>query len=327
MRLKTQDGILNESQDFPISYRMMWPEKMENPAPGVVFAPGFGSSLQTSSYIQESLERVAELGAVAISFNYSHIKVKPNNDVDTGKLTCENADDDFRRVLDFAKNNPMIDNKKLVGMGCSFGANTMFRVKDMDLAAYIAFSLVPDFIKPFQEKLTQQKRLLWKMSQYFLGAGTKQVIDGHVQEISYQLFEQAEKINLQERVSDIKQPVTLIHGTEDILASVDDIKALQQSMTQSSNINVHFIEGAGHKFQDQPKKGELFSELQQAISLAQKSFLSLFSVSAQDTTAPAESGIAGLTLPNLALNIPPLLQFPPLGAASTTGNRGMNLAL
>lgn len=325
MRLKTEDGVLNDSRNFPISYRMMWPEKMENPAPGVVFAPGFGSSLQTSSYIQESLERVAEMGAVAISFNYSHIKVKPNNDVDTGKLTCENADDDLRRMLDFAKNNPMIDAGKLVGMGCSFGANTLFRVKDMDLAAYIAFSLVPDFIKPFQEKLTHQKRLLWKMSQYFLGAGTKQVIDGHVQEISYQLFEQAEKINLQERVSDITQPVTLIHGTEDILASVDDIKALKESMTQSSNINVHFIEGAGHKFKDQPKKGELFSELQQAISVAQKSFLNLFTTSAEETTASVDNSASGILLPKLAMNIPPLLQFPTMGTA--TGTHGMNLAL
>lgn len=275
MRLQSKDGVLDGVDNPPITYRMMWPEKLDKPAPGVVLAPGFGSSLQTSAYIQESLERVAELGAVAISFNYSHIKVKSDDEVDTARLTCENADDDLRRVLAFAKENPMIDAKKMVGMGCSFGAHTMFRVKDMDMAAFIAFSLVPDFGKPFQDKLTESKRFLWKMTQRFFGRGTKQMIDGYIQEINYNLFEQAENFDLHENLRDITQPVTLIHGTEDILAAVEDI----QQLTVARNVQAHFIQGAGHKFKAEPSNNGV-SELQQAIFVAQRAFLKLFSTTA-----------------------------------------------
>lgn len=302
MGLFVQTGILQDSGNLPISYRMMWPEKPDSSIPAVILAPGFGSSLQTSPYIEHSLKHVAALGAVAVSFNYSHTSVK-DKVVDTGKLTCENAEDDVRRMIDFARSNSMVDPDSVVGMGCSFGAHTLLRLKDESLAAYILFSLVPDFAKPFQDKLTPQKRMLWKLSQSLFGRGTRQMISGDVQEINYHLFEQAEKFDIKKKVQELKKPLTIIHGTEDILASVDDIKALQQN----PGTNVHFIEGAGHAFSLEPKKGDTKSELQQAIQFAQQSFLNLFTKQARQVTELITGPVADIGLNDNIQNFVPAL--------------------
>lgn len=288
MQLKTKNGNIKSSdRNLPISYRMVWPKNLEYPAPAVVFVPGFGSSLQTSDYIQKSLKHIAQSGAIAIGFNYSNIKVKKNMEVDTAKLTCENADEDLRRVLDFARNNEMVDVQKIVGMGCSFGGHTLFRSDDKDLAAYLAFSLVPDFGKPFKDKLTETKLRIWRMSQKYFNRGTKQMIDGSMQEINFYLYDQACKVDLREKISSIKQPITLIHGTNDILASVDDIQDLQQYMANSVDAKVHFINGAGHKFNDNVQHGMDTSELGQAIALAKTQFTRLFSKNGSQIMDPA----------------------------------------
>lgn len=289
MTLNTEDGRIHSPGSLPISYRMMWPKNAKKELPAVVFAPGFGSSLETSAYIDQTLKHIAQSGAVAISFNYSHTPVKDGK-VDTGKLTCRNAEDDVRRVVHFAQNSPLVQNNKIIGMGCSFGANTLLRLQDPAFASYIMMALVPDLLKPFRAYMTPSKRVLWKMSQYMLGRGAKQVIEGDVQEINYQLYEQAEKLDMHRLVGAINKPVTFIQGTHDPLGTMDDIIRMGNAMHASPNVQMHFIQGAGHAFDVKRKEGQEHSELRQVMALTRETLTS-FLVNEDDVAPKKRIGL------------------------------------
>lgn len=281
--MRLEEGHFLNSRGIPLRYRLALPDAAnpKKPLPTVVFAHGFGGSID-SPYIVDSLPHLTGINAAAFCFNFTN---PCKNKIDTSKLTPSVALDDMTCAFNFVKQKDNLDAQKIAGIAASFGAYTMMRyaVQDPALLGMILYSSVPDPVKPFRKLLTHAKELLWRM------AGTiQQPIEGDMCAIAYRCYRELIRINMAQDVApNITQNVTFVHGTRDDLASVDDIAAFRNNMTQAQSVDIHVLDGAGHCFAMKPRAGQERSDFEQAIAHTQDALLNLFGAQSSDTTQPS----------------------------------------
>lgn len=253
--------------------------------PVVMLVHGFGGSIN-SAYIKRSLHKIIEAGAAAFSFNFTNLN--PSR-VDTSDLTPDNALQDMRAAFEFIKKHPSVDASRILGVGASFGAYTLMRYEaenhDEALKGLVLLSVVPIPLKPFDRFLTPAKKRFWR----WVGHVVHEV-DGLKCRISYKLYDECSRIDILGEVAPkIHKPVVIVNGDRDILASVDDIRALEKSLNASPHVAVNILEGAEHEFSYIPRNGEMLSEFEKAVQHVQGAIAYHF---ASEPVAPKEPSAA-----------------------------------
>jgi len=267
--MQIEEGSFKNPKNLDLNYRLMLPYESENSNaekfPVVLLVHGFGGSIN-SAYIKRSLAKITECGAAAFSFNFTNLGTTR---VDTSSLTPENALEDLYTAINFIRNHPRIDASRMLGVGASFGAYTLLRyeaeAQDDALKAMVLHSVVPVPLKPFQKLLTPAKIRFWRLLGHIA-----QEIDGFKCRISYKLYDECSRINILADVAPkIKKPVTLIHGDCDFLTSVDDLRDLQHALSASPEVKIYIMQGAEHEFGYVPRKGQIYSDFEQAVMYVQ----------------------------------------------------------
>ena len=286
--MQIEEGTFKNPKGLDLRYRLMLPYEGENgnmePFPVVVLVHGFGGSID-SAYIKRSLHKITECGAAAFSFNFTNLG---KDRVDTSNLTPENALADLYTAMAFIKNHPRIDATRIIGVGASFGAYTLLRyeaaAQDESLKALVLHSVVPVPLKPFAKLFTPAKLRFWRL----LGH-VAQEIDGFRCRISYKLYDECSRINILADVAPkITKPVTLIHGDCDYLTSVDDLRDLQNALSASPEVKIYLMQGAEHEFGYVPRKGQIYSEFEQAVMYVQTMIREIFTESKTAAMPPLQ---------------------------------------
>lgn len=268
--MQIEEGSFKNPRNIDLKYRLMLPYEHEadenHKFPLVILVHGFGGSIN-SAYIKRALHKVSECGVAAFSFNLTNMH--KGTGVDTSNLTPENALEDLKTAMEFIKHHPKIDASRIVGVAASFGAYTLMRyeaeMQDDALKALILFSAVPVPLKPFEKYLTPVKMRFWRMIGH-----VAQEVDGFKCRISYKLYEECKRIDILGDVAPkITKPVTLVHGDNDILTSLEDLYMLKNALRKSPEVNTYVMHGAEHEFGYIPRTGHEHSEFEQAVSYVQ----------------------------------------------------------
>ena len=266
--MQVDAGILKKKKNKDIAYCCAFPNG-EGPFPALMILPGFGNSFMVDEYLGK-IQLHATLAGYATIVMDPSANILVDNEVDTRLVTYNNYKEDIKIVAENIQDHPNIDNEKIMVAGTSFGAHQGMQLMSENYDVFsggIFYSLVPDLVKPFRERLTPDTERLWRMNQSVTGHGYKCVVDTKTREFNYKLYKQASKLDLFESAKAITKPVTIIMGPNDRLVTPPDILRLGDNMEQCRELSINFIKDAGHCFDLEPKPGEDVSQFDWALRL------------------------------------------------------------
>ena len=245
--------IKNHSGDI-INTDLRYNKELKN-IPLVIFCHGF-KGFKDWGCFPYMMDKIAEAGNFAISFNFSYNGVGENdNDMSDFSRLERFADNTFSKELDdlgcvidhFEKNkekyNYDFENLILIGHSRGGGIAILKAGEDKRIKKLITLATVHTFWR-YSENLLKK----WKEQGYFevLNSRTNQMMRQN-----YVLIEDLEKnrmrLDIESEMDKIRIPVMLIHGEQDISVDYSSSDILFNTGTKE-NKKLRLIPNAGHTF-------------------------------------------------------------------------------
>lgn len=248
LKIKNKHGD-NLNTDF------RFPEPGSEKLPLVILCHGF-KGFKDWGCFPYIMDRVAEEGNFAVSFNFSYNGTGENDsdqsDFTRLELFAENTFtrelDDLGCIIDYLfenreKFNYDTDNISLIGHSRGGGIAILRTSEDKRIGKLIVLSSVCNFNR-YSDTLKNK----WKEVGYFevINSRTNQMM-----RMNYTLIEDLEKnkerLDIQKAISKINVPLMIIHGTQDVTVDYSNAEDLY-SRSNKENAKLILLENTGHTF-------------------------------------------------------------------------------
>ena len=232
-----------------------FPESGAEKLPLVILCHGF-KGFKDWGCFPYMMERIAEEGNFAVSFNFSY-NGTGENDVDQSDFTrldlfAENTFsrelDDLGSIIDYLfenkeKYNYDTGNITLTGHSRGGGIAILKTAEDKRISKLVVLSSVCNF-----DRYSDTLKKKWKEVGYFevINSRTNQMM-----RLNYTLIEDLiknkERLDIQKAISEITVPVMIIHGAQDITVDYSNAEDLY-SRSDKDKTKLFLIENTGHTF-------------------------------------------------------------------------------
>lgn len=232
-----------------------FPESGTEKLPLVILCHGF-KGFKDWGCFPYMMERIAEEGNFAVSFNFSY-NGTGENDVDQSDFTrldlfAENTFsrelDDLGSIIDYLfenkeKYNYDTGNITLTGHSRGGGIAILKTAEDKRISKLVVLSSVCNF-----DRYSDTLKKKWKEVGYFevINSRTNQMM-----RLNYTLIEDLiknkERLDIQKAISEITVPVMIIHGAQDITVDYSNAEDLY-SRSDKEKTKLFLIENTGHTF-------------------------------------------------------------------------------
>ncbi len=245
----SKDTYFSNGQPHKLKATFHYPDGVDprESRPTVIVGHGLGGS-KDGPHVMESVGLITSAGYNVFAYNLRGAHpVTP----DTSGLTPQNMINDVRCAAEFAAGHRSVDPDNIVALNFSYTAHGV-----------LAYSAKPDSVKfkgivanstvvrpleadMFQRALKKIGRLpAWRTFGYYTAP-----IGGHRCKLPYEVYTHFSdpKNDLVKNIApNVACPVVLIHGTEDPLAPIDQIRELAGALTHKT---LYEIQGAKHDMQ------------------------------------------------------------------------------
>jgi dienelactone hydrolase len=227
--------------------------KSAEPMPLVIFCHGFKGFKDWGGF-PYLMNKLAEAGFFAVSFNFSCNGVSKKNPLDFTRLdlfaenTFSKELEDLRLVINYFFDNASgynIDKNKIALIGHSRGGGTAIlqTAEDKRIKALLTLAAVSHFGRYGKE---HKKR--WKEKGYFEieNTRTKQMMKLNISLLE-DIEKNKDKLNIIKAASNIDIPWLIIHGKEDLSVKYNEAEELFEK-TNKKKAELLLIENTGHTF-------------------------------------------------------------------------------
>lgn len=221
----------------------------------VIFCHGY-KGFKDWGFWEQAARAFNAAGHHFIKFNFSHNGGTPEQPIDFPDLEAFAMNnftkemDDLQTVINWSLNGaaaavdlPAFNQLTLVGHSRGGGIVTLKAAEEDRVNRVITWAAVSDFKARFGD---QEARAWWKKNGviHVENSRTKQQMPHY-----YQFYEDfmanEERFTIKRAVSGLKQPLLIIHGTEDPTVSIEEARALN-SWNEQAHLKI--IPGADHVF-------------------------------------------------------------------------------
>lgn len=230
-------------------------------SPLIIFAHGFKGFKDWGGF-PYMMNKFAEAGFVAVSFDFSHNGTAADTPMDFTKLDlfANNSHsielEDLGTVIDHFYSNAdkyKIDKSRIALIGHSRGGAAVIlkSASDKRVKALVTLASVADV-----NRYTEKQREQWRKKGYIEipNTRTNQMMRMNVSFLN-DIENNTEKLDIKKAVSKLKIPYLIIHGKEDLAVKVTDAEALY-SIADKDMTELVIIDGTGHTFGvEHPFKG------------------------------------------------------------------------
>lgn len=237
----------------------------------VIFAHGFNGFKDWGGF-PYMMEQLAEGGYYAISFNFSHNGVSKETPMDFNRLdlfaqnTFSKELDDLNTVINYFDDNSKehkinINSLALIGHSRGGGAVILQTARDKRIKALVTLASVS-----YNERYGKEQIRRWKEQGYFEieNGRTKQMMRMNVTLLE-DIETNSEKLNIKKAISEIKVPVLIIHGKEDLAVKSEEAIALYEN-SDKTNTELVILENTGHTFGITHPPGEITPAFEEVIT-------------------------------------------------------------
>lgn len=247
--------ILNNSNNEPLSIDFRYPDSNNKGIPILIFCHGF-KGFKDWGCFPYMLDSISNEGIFCVSFNFSRNgtdNTQPNPTEFTrldlfAKNTFSTELDDLNFVLDYLESEKEyygydFDSLTLAGHSRGGGISIIKAATDNRIKKLITLASVASF-----DRYGNETRKRWKEDGFIevLNTRTKQKM-----RLNYTLLEDVEKnhkkLDILEAMSEIKIPVLIVHGKEDLAVDYSEAEALY-SICPSATKTLELFENTGHTF-------------------------------------------------------------------------------
>jgi len=225
------------------------------PKPVIVFLHGFKGFKDWGTFPLIA-EILSDAGFVVVKVNFSHNGVTPNDPVDFTDLDAfaENRFsyelDDVKDVIDYIQSTSFrvpsaeINTDRIHLIGHSRGGATaiIYAADDERIQSVCGWAAVCNL----EDRWSQGALDLWKEAGITFVPNSR---TGQDMPLKYDLvqdyLDNKERMNVCRRLEQMRQPVLLIHGTEDETVPLADTRKATEAI---QHVNLKIIEGANHVF-------------------------------------------------------------------------------
>lgn len=226
-----------------------------NQKPIILFVHGF-KGFKDWGHFNLIADYFAKKGFVYVKLNLSHNGTNPENPIDFvdldafGKNNFSIELDDLGYVIDYLfSDNPVIhmneidlDKLNLIGHSRGGGLVLLKTAEDKRVKKVVTFAAIHDLEKRWPQSFIDD----WK------DKGVQYVYNGRTEQdmpLYYQLVEDflanSDRLNIPERVKEIKVPLLITHGTEDVTL---DVSMANELASWNKGAELCIIEEANHVF-------------------------------------------------------------------------------
>lgn len=215
--------------------------------PAVILVQGFGMDMHENKNSHDEIAlKLNEAGIATIQFDFSY-----HNYVDessTKELSVPKRADEVNQVIDFVSQLPQMNKEKIGLLGMSLGVSTVLMCKYEDvksLALISGLGFKPEeFIRRFEARGAKINR-----------TGDSQLprSNGKSTIVSADFWPGIEAINQLERVKNINLPVLAVHGSNDLIFSTENAKAVFDNIP-STHKQFKLFEQGDHGIIEVPKQ-------------------------------------------------------------------------
>lgn len=267
-KTKIQHFSIRSTLDRIISSTLCAP-KESSYLPLVIFAHGFKGFKEWGGF-PFMMEKLAENGYAAVSFDFSMNGVSPDSPSDFTRLDLFASNthsielDDLKTVIDHFYDNAMqfnIDRNRIALLGHSRGGGAVILKSSEDerIKAIAALASVADV-----NRYTEEQKKKWREKGYIEipNARTGQMMRMNVSFLD-DIEQNSLRLDITGAMRKLKIPALIIHGKEDFAVKYTDALKLYENSNKAIT-GLHIIENTGHTFGiEHPFKGttKAFEEL------------------------------------------------------------------
>jgi dienelactone hydrolase len=220
------------------------PERPGNSSPAVILVHGFGYYKEEDGMYDDIARLLVEADMIVYRFDFTGCG---ESEGDYSLITFTDLVDDFNRILEFVKSEPMVDVKRIGVVGQSMGGPVVLAAKAQVQALVLlgAFHDVPDLISKHMGKGYNPNGISIRKH----ADGTKTVMRPQ--------FWQNLKINppnLLKKVKNMDRPALFVWGTNDSIVPNGQVKELYEKYGGLKTMK--YIEDADHGYE--PKRQQLY---------------------------------------------------------------------
>ncbi len=215
------------------------------PRPCLIVCHGFAGTKIGGS------RRFVEFSRYAVTHNLSVFRFdfagSGDSDGDLVDLTLDRELEDLEAAIDLVRTIDGIDPNAIGLVGHCLGAVTVIResAKNSEIYKTVAWA-------PFTDLSGTVMRLIGEDSFSILEDGDESefLYHGELMTCGPEILKQSFELNMLKEVEQAKQPLLIIHGTEDATVPLQEVKQLveQAQMTSKNPPKLQIIEGAHHSF-------------------------------------------------------------------------------
>ncbi|MGK7388988.1 MAG: alpha/beta hydrolase family protein [Candidatus Cyclobacteriaceae bacterium M2_1C_046] len=281
--IQKQFTILSSHHDRPILIDVRHLPKKET-MPMIIFCHGF-KGFKDWGHFNHIASDFARRGYIFVKFNFSHngttvehpvdfddLEAFGNNNISTELNDLEDVIDAFLKGNEQTKQMP-IDKDKVFLIGHSRGGGVVIlkTFEDDRIKGTSAWAPVHNFEDRYSEEELKQ----WKNEGvlYVENSRTKQNMPLYYQ-LAEDILNNPERTRIPEALKNLKQPLQVIHGSEDEALDFRKSKDMQQLNPQ---IDLHIIDGGTHTFGGSHpwKEDSLPSDTKEAVDRTDRFFQEL----------------------------------------------------
>lgn len=217
----------------------------DEPRPCLIVCHGFAGTKIGGS------RRFVEFARYAIKHNFSVLRFdfagSGDSDGDLVDLTLDKELEDLEAAIDLVITRDSINTNAIGLVGHCLGGVTVIResARNPRIHKTVAWA-------PFTDLSGTVMRLIGEDSFSILKEGDESefIYHGELMKCGSKIINESFKLNMLKEVEQINQPLLIIHGTEDAIVPLQEIKQLvaQVKTTSNNSPKLQIIEGAHHSF-------------------------------------------------------------------------------
>lgn len=205
----------------------------------IVFSHGFTSDKTASGKYTKLAIILNELGYNVLTFDYSGC-----GESDDDTITLDKEVDDLNSAIKYVKS---LGYENVSVCGSSLGGLVALKCTCSNLVTMVLWAPVTDKIKYTWDKRYSSEQLEeLKEKGYITMIKEKRV--RKIFMIDKQMLKDREQVNQKKVCNNVKVPVLIIHGTDDLNVPPNDSVSAMKHLPEGSKLE--FIEGANHKFEN-----------------------------------------------------------------------------
>ena len=242
-------------------YKRTENNNLNHKSPCIIFAHGFKGFKDWGGF-PYMLEKLAETGYIAVSFNFSHNGVAADKPMDFTRLdlfaqnTHSKELSDLHAIIDYIYSNAEnynIDKNRIALIGHSRGGAAVIigASEDDRIKALITLASVGDVNRYTPEQIKR-----WREKGYIEIPNTRTNQMMRMDSAFLDDIEQnSERLNIEKAFGRLKIPALIIHGKEDLAVKFTDAEKLFAA-SDKSKTELYILENTGHTFGiEHPFKG------------------------------------------------------------------------